>query len=302
METCSSGVIDAVNSVEWKRLIRVFPNADVHYMHGFASAFAGAQLFYYRNGSNAGIFPFRKEGDRVSSLRYGGLLCKKKEKGFAAKVKREFLDYCRNQRVKKIVIRQHPFLRNCMSLQRRETKKEPFVYIPLRSPSRQLLSEISDKHRINIKIAQKNGLNFYETRNIRCLLKFFAFYRDMMVRKGLHCPPLSFFGKLRNGLGDRCRMACITDKKDMLAVSILLLSKPNIYLMYGGMSSEGYKKYAKHFMICQLMKRYKNKGYERLVLGTGAHKDCSDNIFSFKQGFTRTRSSIKIFEVHVNAI
>jgi hypothetical protein len=66
--------------------------------------------------------------------------------------------------------------------------------------------------------------------------------------------------------------------------------------MVGGMNAQGYKTCAKHFMIDRLITRYKFLGYHRLILGTGAEDDGLDSIFYFKQGFTKNRSSIGIYE------
>jgi len=135
------------------------------------------------------------------------------------------------------------------------------------------------------------GLNFSESCDVEYLNIFYKFYSTMMKKNNVPCQKISYFASLFLYLKKNLKFICVKYRRELIAISIILISGRNIFMMYGGMNNTGYEKYAKYFMIYQLMLKYKKRGYSRLVLGTGVDGK-NDSVYLFKKGFTDTESYI----------
>lgn len=238
--------------------------------------------FKLNEDGNFAFFPYIIKKDVLYSLRYGGILTNYDKESFAEKVCSYFIEYCKSQNIKKIQIRNDPFIRAIKI--GKIIKKEPFVYITLQKSERQLKEEISESHGKCIKKAMKEGLLAKETNDLKYLRIFYGLYNKILIKKGIAPQKFSYFAKMFFYLRDNLKLIYINHKQETIAVSIILKSNHNIFMMYGGMNETGYEKYAKHFMIYNLMLEYKRKRYKRLILGTGNRG--RDSIYQFKRGFT----------------
>jgi len=276
---------------KWDSLIRDVPGADIFFTRKF-SDFSKALLFYYDDGNNRAIFPFVTSGSTMCSQRYGGIILKKKDGSFFKKAADELYSYCRNNDLNAIIIRKHPFA-PVLTLGE-PVKTEPFVYIELDKKIDEIRSYITKHHQKNINKACNNDLGIAESRSVTELTTFYSFYSGKMKEKNIKDHGFEYFQRLSSCLKDKLRYISVKSKNEVIAVSLVLESDLNAYMLYGSMSDEGYKKLAKYYMIFNLISKYKAKGFRRLVLGTG--NAGNDPIYNFKRGFQDKDHYIDTYE------
>ena len=248
--------------------------------------------FNFCQNKDFAVFPYIRRRSLICSLRYGGIWINSNNAVFVAKVRKYFLEYCRQNNIKKVKIRNNPFIKTIKIGKR--AAKEPFVYIDLRNSSRELKNAISDRHLKCIQKAMKEGLTFKEAVGLRYLKTFYRLYKETLEGKGVKAEKLSYFTRMFSCLKKSINFVYIEHKGEIIAISMILKSKDSAFMMYGGTSVIGYKKYAKHFMIYNLIFEYKNRGYRRLILGTGSQP--GDSVYQFKRGFTDRDSYIYTYE------
>jgi hypothetical protein len=275
-------ILEVTNCKQWSKSVQEIKMNDIFYTNAFASIYGQTKLFIYKRRNNIAIFPFMIKGNTLSSLYYGGMLYKKYDKIFFNEAIDDLCQYCKKNNLIKITVRKHPTL--SIIKMGKVIKKEPFVYIDLRESYIELKNAISKLHFKCIKKAFRERLSMFETRQFRYLKTFYKFYKNILERKGVSPQNFSYFMKIFLLLRNNTKFICVKYKEEIIAVSIILRSNDNIFMMYGGMNETGYKKFAKHFMIHNLIVSYKKKGYKNLILGTGNTE--GDSIYQFKRGFT----------------
>lgn len=238
--------------------------------------------FKFNENENFAILPYIVRDNILYSLRYGGIWTNSDKEDFIKEVRCSFLKYCKAQNIKRIEIRNNPFIKTIKI--GKVIKKEPFVYIYLKKNDNELKNDISKSHAKCIQEAIKERLIFKETADLKYLKTFHQFYKKILERKGIVPQDFSYFMRMFFYLKNNLNLVCIKYKNKIIAASIIFKSNDNVFMTYGGMNEIGYEKYAKHFMIYNLIFKYKKRGYERLVLGTGSNG--RDSIYRFKRGFT----------------
>jgi len=220
--------------------------------------------------------------ETLYSLKYGGIITNSLDSEFIAAVKKKFKEHCMENGLKIFQIRSHP-IHDTIALGK-VIKKEPFAIIDLRRDESFIMKAITKSHIKSIRKADKEGLEYFETKDESYLEQFYELYKAQMQESGVRCESYTHFKDTFKHLGQDLKFACVNSDGRLIAVSIILDYNKELYLMYGGMSKEGYQKCAKHFMIYELIKEYKEKGYSHIILGTG--NKGKDKIYEFKRGFT----------------
>ena len=252
--------------------------------------------FKVKSSHKTAFMPYVVSDSKLCSLRYGGIMTNCSARGFKLSVEKHFYEHCKKHSIRYFEIRHDPFMDHITI--GRKTKKEPFVYIDLGKSLSRLRSSISRPHLEAIKRSESEDLKILEARNKDYLVLFFKLYKNILETKEVLPHPLSYFDKMFHFLGSNMSFVCVSCKKNIIASSILLDSFPNVFLMYGGMNELGYRKFAKYFMVYNLMRIYKKRGFRRLILGTG-HTE-HDAIYKFKQGFTDTINYIETFSGNID--
>jgi lipid II:glycine glycyltransferase (peptidoglycan interpeptide bridge formation enzyme) len=185
-------------------------------------------------------------------------------------------------------MRNHPFLSTIKV--GKLIKEEPFVFIDLTRPQEELAAAITRQHRRCIRKAQQSGLSVMYSDKVKYLKVFYEFYRMRQQQKGVGPKDFMFFDQMFRLLRGHLTFSIAQEAKKILAVSLLLKDSGDVFMTYGGMSDEGYERYAKHLMIYDMMSKFKSKRFSRLVLGTG--NNGKDSIYDFKKGFTDRECSV----------
>ncbi|MBU4069529.1 MAG: peptidoglycan bridge formation glycyltransferase FemA/FemB family protein [Nanoarchaeota archaeon] len=280
------------NKIKWNSLIKDSDINSIFFKYEFAKFFFNnAKLIVFKDNERLALFCAIIKDKKIKSLRYGGILTNSLNKSFCELIKNRFIEYCRIHGIKKYVIRNHPFF-NTIKIGEL-IKKEPFVFVDLNKPKRQLLNEISKKHIKNIKKAKAENLEIFETSDLKYLKIFYQLYQNQLQLKGIIPQKYMFFKKMFDYFGDNLSFVCVKNKNDIIAISIILDDNSNVFMMYGGMNKKGYVKCAKYWMIYNLMFEYKKKGYSRLILGTG--NDGKDSVYKFKQGFAKSEAYVDTY-------
>ncbi|MCK5179255.1 MAG: GNAT family N-acetyltransferase [Candidatus Omnitrophica bacterium] len=165
----------------------------------------------------------------------------------------------------------------------------------MKKSKNELRNKISRSHARCIQKAINQGLIFNEVNDLEYLKIFYKFYKNVMDKNEVVPHKFSYFIKMFSHLKNNLHLVCVKYRTTVIGVSIVLRSSANVLMLYGGMSEAGYERYAKHFMIDRLIFEYKEKGYKRLVLGTGHNG--KDSIYRFKKGFTDQNSYIDTYSI-----
>lgn len=257
----------------------------------FAQIFLSApQLFVYRDQKRMAILVFMREGKSLCGLHYGGVLTTCGDKVFHAAVRKTFLHFCQVNGIVDFQMRKHPFLPTVsigVAL-----KKEPFVFMDLRPSQKDIWGAISQRHRRCIQRAEERGLTVSYTSGTKVQRTFYDLYRQTMERKGVPSKDSSFFEQFFKLSRKNYTIAVVQRANRIVASSLLLLDAQSVFFTHGGITAEAYDDYAKHLMIFDAALYFKERGFNRLVLGTGSKG--YDSVFRFKRGFTNGDSWIDI--------
>ncbi len=277
----------------WAKALQEVKTADLFYSQRFARVFPDSKLFFIKfKEEGFGIFPFLIQGGSLCSFRYGGILFNRKYSGSGVAVNKALKDFCKSRGLRCVVIRRHPFIP--VFTQGQIIKKEPFVFIDLGRGIRMIKKGISHGHLACIKKSQQAGLRVHYSTNAAYFKLFFEFYKSLMLKKTGIPADLHYFRRFYSCLKDDLTFAVVKEKDNVVAVSMMLKDKKNVFLAYGGMSNAGYERFAKHFMIYRLISDLKHEGFEKLILGTG--HEPYDPIYRFKRGFVDKDNFILTYE------
>ena len=242
----------------------------------------------YRHGDRAAAFVFSQTKNAASGLHYGGVVTNCQDKVFCQDVSFTLIKYLHAQGVVSCHVRNHPFLSTIKV--GKLIKEEPFVFIDLTRPREELITAITKQHRRCIRRAEESGLGVMYSDDEKYLKVFYEFYKVRQKQMGIPPKGYVFFDQMFRVLRDYLIISVVRKANKLLAVSLLLKDSDNVFMTYGGMSDEGYERYAKHLMISDMMLKFKSKSFSRLVLGTG--NNGKDSIYNFKKGFTDREYSI----------
>lgn len=252
--------------------------------------------FVFKKGGFRAFLPYVQRGQTATGLRYGGIEVNTRNKDFIRETKNKLNKHLGDRRIKKLIIRDNPFASTVIT--GKPVLKEPFVLIDLALPRERLSRGISPRHRSCIEKAFKNNLKFDISKNRKYLDIFYRFHKNNLQSKGATPQPFSYFLKLYRYMKRNIAFSVIRCGVKIIAVSLVLESKPQAYLLYGGMDTPGYRYCAKHLMIYKLIALYKSRGYKNLVLGTG--NKGRDSVYMFKRGFCAKDNFILTYEKRIH--
>ncbi len=245
-------------------------------------------MFVYRQGHRAAAFVFSQTKDSASGFHYGGVVTNCQDEVFCSDVTSCLIKYLHSQGMVSCQIRNHPFLSTIKVGEL--IKEEPFVFIDLTRPRQDLVAAITKQHRRCIRRARQGGLSVMYSDDANYLKIFYEFYKARHIQMGIHPKDYVFFDQMLGLLKDHLIFSIVQEAERILAVSLLLKDSEDVFMTYGGMSDEGYERYAKHLMIYDMMLKFKSERFSRLALGTGSSG--KDSIYRFKRGFTDREYSV----------
>lgn len=251
------------------------------------------KLFTFQSGAKKAILPHYIQNNVIFGLRYGGIVTSSIEREFYRNVRNKFLEYCVNNSIKSVKLRVNPFQKSIQV--GNQILREFIAYINLTIGLKQLSSNFSGGHLKRLRKSLGNGLSYHVTNEKKHLIQFYKLYSDDMSLKGLKFHNFEYFDRLYCFLKGSLRFYCVKREDKIIAISMLLESKPNLHMLFGAMSDKGYQLYAKHYLIYNVIRNYKLYNYGKIILGTGVEGK-NDPIYQFKQGFTKDRCFCYTYE------
>lgn len=150
-----------------------------------------------------------------------------------------------------------------------------------------LLSQMHEKTRYNIRLAQKRGVaaKVYFGNGLENQLgKFFNLLRETAQRDRFYLHPLAHYQKIIDIFDDKIELAAAEYEGKILAAGLVLFFGNTATYLYGGSSSENRNLMAPYAMHWQAIRRAKERGCRWYSFGAVNDTDLA-SITRFKQGF-----------------
>jgi lipid II:glycine glycyltransferase (peptidoglycan interpeptide bridge formation enzyme) len=164
------------------------------------------------------------------------------------------------------------------------------VILDISKSEEELLLGMKQKHRYNIKIAQKKGVEVKIGKDSKMLDEFLSLYQETVDRQNYFGRSSDYIKTVWNTLQTE-----VSEKPLALIITAYLEGKPlsswmlflfedTIYYPYGGSSSESKNVMATYLLVWELIKWGKKNGYTKLDLW-GIETKSDDGFSRFKLGF-----------------
>ncbi|RMD77528.1 peptidoglycan bridge formation glycyltransferase FemA/FemB family protein [Candidatus Dojkabacteria bacterium] len=181
------------------------------------------------------------------------------------------------------------------------------VIIDVSKPLDEILKTFKPKHRYNLKIAERSGLEFRFSTNMDDLSKFVKLYQDTAKRHSYIPRTPEYINSVWSNFSGCAFIASVMFKDEILSSWFIIQNEDTFYYLYGG-SVEKYKsKMPSYFLLWNIIKEAKSRGVKYIdLMGI---KD--PRIYASKDGFTRFKLGwtngkyikyLDSFEVVINPI
>lgn len=305
-------VITSSEKQEWDKIINLFDNKDVYYSHAYCILYeligdGEPHLFFYENGRESMVcYPFIKRKidlqrehsvreilyDIVTPYGYGGPLVQNTSEQVMREFRKEFNDYCQEEKIVSEFIRFHPFVKNHQYLEESlniEYNRDT-IYIDLTKDEREIVANYHKNHRRNIKKAFNNKLEFKileKEEAIQRMDDFYQLYIETMDK--LHADQYYYFSidymkEFLSSLENNSMIASVFFENKMISAALCMYG--NGYLHYHlGCSKQNYLYLGTNvFLFHNVILWGKLNHFHTFHLGGGRYSNL-DSLFQFKYKF-----------------
>jgi len=150
-----------------------------------------------------------------------------------------------------------------------------------------LLAQMHEKTRYNIRLAQKKGVvaKVYFGNDIKNQLEnFFNLLKETAQRDKFYLHPIIHYQKIVDIFNDKIELVSAEYEGKILAAGLVLFSGNTATYLYGGSSSENRNLMAPYAMHWEAIKRAKERGCKWYSFGAVNDTDLA-SVARFKQGF-----------------
>lgn len=284
---------------------------DIYYSRDYCKLLekdnAEAELFVYEDKrGNIALYPYMRTlieqnmfnedyYDIETVYGYGGPISSVTESRFLSEFETTFLQYCKEKNIIAEFIRFHPLLKNqnIFSKDMQVIHNRYTVWLDLTMDINEIwMTQVSTQNRNTIRKCEKNGLyvevsNEYET--------FVEIYKQTMQK--VNADDFYFFDKdyfqqLQNN--KHMVLLCVKKENEIIAGAIFMFYGNFCHYHLAGSRRE-YLKYApNNLLIWEAIKYAKEKGYKKFHFGGGLTDSTEDNLFRFKNKFSKQISDFYI--------
>jgi len=159
------------------------------------------------------------------------------------------------------------------------------VMINLEKSEEELLAEMKQKTRYNLKLAQKKGVKVVISNQESDLALFTNLYLETIKRQKYAGRSSKYLKKVWNNFKGNVFIAAAYFENTVLASWFVIACDKTLTYVYGGSSEEYKNLMAPYLLEWELCKYGKEHGFKYLDL-FGIKKDLSDGYSRFKNGFT----------------
>lgn len=138
------------------------------------------------------------------------------------------------------------------------------VVIDLKNTNEELLNSFKPKHRYNIKVAQKHGLNFSIDDTTDSFNKFLDLYAETEKRQKYTGRSRAYLKAVWESFKGKVYIAQVSKDSEVLVTWFLICHESSIYYAYGGSSDKFQNTMPSFLMVWEIIKWAKSKGYEYL--------------------------------------
>lgn len=166
-----------------------------------------------------------------------------------------------------------------------QPKKEWMIDLSLSESD--LLSQMHEKTRYNIRLAQKKGVaaKVYVGNDLKNQLEnFFNLLKETAQRDKFYLHPMAHYQKIIDIFGDKIELAAAEYEGKILAAGLILFFGNTVTYLYGGSSNENRNMMAPYAMHWQAIRRAKERGCKWYSFGAVNDTDLV-SVTRFKQGF-----------------
>lgn len=302
-------VLTIEDALRWDEIVCSFPDADVYWLSGYASAFRlngdGEPLLfcYEEDGSRAmnvvmkrdiaqdarfsGELPVGRYFDFVTPYGYGGWVI---EGDAPQRLREEYTQWCRENGIVCEFIRFHLFgNENRLSSYYGEIRKAlNNVVVPTSMPYDALWKDYEHKVRKNVKKAIENHLELIIEQNLDHIDDFLKIYYDTMARnnaKRYFYFSRAFFETIAEKLPENYQFYYVLKDGKVISTELVLLSAHRAYSFLGGTDAEYYAVRPNDFLKDAVIRMCTETKRSYFVLGGGYGE--SDGIYRYKRSFTK---------------
>jgi hypothetical protein len=275
------------------------------YVKLYESNEAEAKCFVYKVGQKVFLFPYLKRRiitkilseqyyDLESQYGYGGPISNTDDKNFQHLAIKEFYNFCVNENIVCGFFRFHPLLKNHNIFNGLGNiyfdRKTVIIDLTL-SLDEIWNSQIHQKHRNEIRKAEKSGIEFIIDRDFVNLNSFITLYNKRMSKLGAasyYFFDESYYYNIKLNLRQNSFLGIAKLNEEIISAAIFL--NFGIYGHYHlSASNENYLKYyPNQFLIYNTALYFKEIGVKKFHLGGGRTTDTNDSLLKFKNRFSKS--------------
>lgn len=322
------GRMEIVRSSEgerWCEKLKASGVGDVYFTMEYAQTFefiegGVAHLFCYEAGEKRFVYPFRLRRlgdvealaefgdwcDIASDYGYGGpvISVPREEKGigvrdFVRDAVEAFDEFCAGENVVSEFCRFHPLMANHAYLER---EYEPVfcnqtVWIDLRVPEDEILRQMRENHRRDIRRAEKLGVRVEISEAGEQIDAFYGLYIQTMKDVGASRYfffPIEFFRQMLARLAGRGALFCASYEGTVVASVLYVWGDRFLHYHFGGLDRAYGGLRGNKLLHFHAIRWGKRQGLERLHLGGGVGGCDTDSLMWFKGGFSSLRAEFYV--------
>lgn len=259
----------------------------------------GKIFIYYDNNDNLAIYPFmlreidgydlnNKYYDIETAYGYGGPVINCADEKFIKDFEKCFIYYCKKNNIVAEFVRFHPLIKNqnifkkdIETLHNRIT-----VQLDLTKGIENIWNEdIKSKNRNMIRKAKKNGLSVEESMDFETFKKIYSSTMNKVDADNYYYFDNNYYESLKEN--NNCILLNV--KKDNLVIASAIFMGYREYFHYhlAGSLNEYLKFAPNNLLLWEAIKYAHEKGYKKMHFGGGLTNNIGDNLFKFKNSFSK---------------
>lgn len=259
-----------------------------------------SQMFVYGDGSgNFGIYPFLKrpifsEGlngqyyDIETAYGYGGPLLKENEPQFLLKFEHAFLQYCQKENIIAEFIRFHPLIKNEMIFKEhiQVLHNRKTVWLDLAPTINEIwMSQISTQNRNTIRKCQKNNLSVQISDDYDEFMEIYAETMDKVKADSFYLFQKKYYNLIKEN--ENYVLLNVKENGRTIAAAIFMGFGEYFHYHLSGSRKEALKLSPNNLLLWEAIRYAKEHHYKKMHFGGGLSDSTNDNLFRFKNKFSK---------------
>lgn len=304
------------DSTEWNDYIEKLPlkKKDIYSTREYLKIYEEngdglARVFIYEEGQNIAIYPFlireikgyildKKYYDIESPYGYGGPIVSNginRNSEFLLNFEKEFLKYAKEYNIVAEFIRFNPYIKNenIFTKNIHVIKNRTTVYLNLNKTIEDIWqNDINSKNRNMIRKAQKSGLKVEIKNNYIIFKEIYEKTMNNVLANKYYYFKSSYYVNMENN--DKFKIFNVKLGEETIASAIFMEYGEYFHYHLSGSKKEYLNFAPNNLLLWEAIKYAKKNGYKLIHLGGGVTNLKDDNLFKFKNTFSKDTLSFYI--------